>query len=141
MCMCICLATNQDNSDDEACFSNKNHMDHERQVQRINKQPTEDNRSSRNRYALQFFQESKEELRKRKEQAFKSIKPVSLKAQEISDNYFPSGIDMPKRPAWNFSMTKEQLEMKEQRYFTVCNCNSAADSNLVVIIGQHVVII
>ncbi|XP_012219692.1 guanine nucleotide-binding protein-like 1 [Linepithema humile] len=112
------LTTNQDYGDDEACFSNENHMVHERQVQKINKQPTEDCKSSRNRYALQFFQESKEELRKRKEQALKSIKSVSIKAQEISDNYFPPGIDMPKRPAWNFDMTKEQLEIREQRYFT-----------------------
>lgn len=133
----MCSARNQEYDDDEACFSNENHMDHERQVQKINKQPVEDYKSSRNRYVLQFFQESKEELRKRKEQALKSIKPVSLKAQEVSDNYFPSGIDMPKRPPWNFDMTKEQLEMKEQRYFTVCICNFAVNNNQASILCHY----
>lgn len=93
-------------------------MDHDKQVQRINKQPS-DRKSMSNRFALQFFQESKEELRKRKEQALKSIKPVSLKEQEISDKYYPREIDMPKRPLWDFNMTKQQLEMGEQRYFAV----------------------
>ncbi|XP_011692067.1 PREDICTED: guanine nucleotide-binding protein-like 1 isoform X2 [Wasmannia auropunctata] len=83
---------------------------------KINEQPS--SKSSRNKYALQFFQESSEKLRKRKERAFKSIEPASLKDQEISDNYFPPGIDMPKRPPWDFNMTKEQLELREQRYFT-----------------------
>ncbi|XP_070510977.1 guanine nucleotide-binding protein-like 1 isoform X4 [Cardiocondyla obscurior] len=104
------------NPDDEESCSNDN-AEHKRQVIKINEQPR-DSKSARNRYALQFFQESAEKLRKRKERAFKSIEPASLKDQEISDNYFPPGIDMPKRPPWDFNMTKEQLEMKEQRYFT-----------------------
>ncbi|KYM92420.1 Guanine nucleotide-binding protein-like 1 [Atta colombica] len=101
------------NSDDDE--SSENNID-KRQVMKINEQPR-DSKSSRNKYALQFFQESKEKLRKRKERAFKSIESASLKDQEISDNYFPPGIDMPKRPPWDFNMTKEQLEMREQRYF------------------------
>lgn len=90
---------------------------YEKEIQEINKQPN--GRSSRDRYALQFFQESKEDLRRRKEEALNSIVPLSLKDQEISDDYYPSGVYMPKRPPWDFSMTKEQLEMMEQRYFTV----------------------
>ncbi|KAL6258580.1 hypothetical protein P5V15_010534 [Pogonomyrmex californicus] len=106
------LLVNSDD-DDESCSNASN----ERKVLKINEQP-KDSKSSRNKYALQFFQESNEKLRKRKEQAYKSIEPVSLKDQEISDDYFPPGIDMPKRPPWDFNMTKEQLEMREQRYFT-----------------------
>lgn len=49
----------------------------------------------------------------------KTITPISLEEQEVSDNYFPPGIDMPKRPPWDVNMSKEHLEMKEQRYFTV----------------------
>lgn len=109
------LVSNQD--DEDECSSNASSVEHGRQVQKINKQPR-DSKSSRNRYALQFFQETNEELRKRKEQALKSIEPVSLKAQEISDNYFPPGIDMPRRPPWDFNMMKEQLDIREQRYFT-----------------------
>ncbi|XP_003703243.1 nucleostemin 4 [Megachile rotundata] len=86
-------------------------------VQKINKQPKDDN-SSKNRYALQFFQESKEELMKRKEQARNAIEPLSIKEQEVSDDYFPPEIDIPKRPPWDFNMSKEQLEMREQKYFT-----------------------
>ncbi|XP_011692066.1 PREDICTED: guanine nucleotide-binding protein-like 1 isoform X1 [Wasmannia auropunctata] len=104
------------NSDDEESHSNESNVEHKRQVMKINEQPS--SKSSRNKYALQFFQESSEKLRKRKERAFKSIEPASLKDQEISDNYFPPGIDMPKRPPWDFNMTKEQLELREQRYFT-----------------------
>lgn len=104
--------------DEDECSSNASNTEYGRQVQKINKQPKRDNKSSGNRYTLQFFQETNEELRKRKEQALKSIEPVSLKDQEISDNYFPPGIDMPKRPPWDFNMTKEQLNIREQRYFT-----------------------
>ncbi|KAL6426728.1 hypothetical protein ACFW04_009230 [Cataglyphis niger] len=103
--------------DEDKCSSNASNTEYGRQVQKINKQP-KDNKSSRNRYALQFFQETKEELQKRKEQALRSIEPVSLKDQEISDNYFPPGIDIPKRPPWDFNMTREQLDIREQRYFT-----------------------
>lgn len=106
--------------DDEECPSN---AEHEREVQKINKQP-KDGKSSRNRYALEFFQETKEELRKRKKQALESIEPVSLRDQEVSDNYFPPEIDMPKRPPWDFNMTKDQLEMREQRYFRVSVCST-----------------
>nr|XP_034192846.1 guanine nucleotide-binding protein-like 1 [Osmia lignaria] len=86
-------------------------------IQKINKQPKDDN-SSKNRYALQFFQESKEELMKRREQARQTIEPLSLKDQEVSDDYFPPEIDIPKRPPWDFSMSKAQLELREQKYFT-----------------------
>lgn len=96
-------------------------MEYQREVQRINKQPKNGN-SSRNKYALEFFQETGEELRKRKEQALGSIEPVSLKDQEVSDNYFPPEIDMPKRPPWDFNMSKDQLEMREQKYFRVSIC-------------------
>lgn len=112
------------NPDDEESCSNEGNAVHKKQMIKINEQ-SKDSKSSRNKYALHFFQESNEKLRKRKERAFKSIEPVSLKDQEISDNYFPPGIDMPKRPPWDFSVTKEQLEIREQRYFTVCSCDFA----------------
>lgn len=117
------------NSNDEESYSSESNPEHKRQMIKINAQP-KDSKSSRSRYALQFFQESNEKLRKRKERAFKSIEPATLKDQEISDNYFPPGIDMPKRPPWDFNMTKEQLNMREQRYFTVCSYDSALNSSL-----------
>lgn len=90
-------------------------------MQKINQQ--ENGRSSRNKYALEFFRETAVELQKRKKQAFKEIEPVNSKLQEISDNYYPLTMDMPKRPKWTYQMAKEQLEMREQQYFRVCSCN------------------
>lgn len=102
-----------------------------RNIQKINRQPREGN-TGRSRYALQFFQESKEELRQRREDARRAIEPVPLEEQEVSDNYFPPEVDLPKRPPWDFSMSKEQLDNREQKYFSVrttiflsLQCNSA----------------
>lgn len=86
-------------------------------MKKINKQPRDN--TGKNRYALQFFQETKEEIQKRKEDARKTIEPCSIVEQEVSDDYFPAEIDLPKRPPWDFSMRKDELEMREQRYFTV----------------------
>lgn len=118
----------QINKQPKDCSSSTSKI-YEREIQKINKQPN--GRSSRDRYALQFFQESVEELQKRKEEALNSIEPLSLKDQEISDDYYPPGIDMPKRPPWDFKMTKEQLEMEEQRYLTVCICTFMIDIILI----------
>ncbi|KAK0093821.1 hypothetical protein PV326_012553 [Microctonus aethiopoides] len=103
---------NDDDSEENDDFSS----DGSSKIQKINKQPRDN--TGKNRYALQFFQESKKELQERKEDARKTITPISLEEQEVSDNYFPPGIDMPKRPPWDVNMSKEHLEMKEQRYFT-----------------------
>lgn len=89
----------------------------ERGIKKINKQPHDN--TGRNRYALQFFQETKEEIQKRREEARKTIELISISEQEVSDDYFPLTVDMPKRPSWDFKMSKDQLEMREQRYFTV----------------------
>ncbi|KAL7305675.1 hypothetical protein TKK_0001932 [Trichogramma kaykai] len=86
-------------------------------IKKINKQPC-DNTGNKGKYALQFFQESQLELKKRKEQALEPVTVKTIEEQEISDDYFPEGIDMPKRPAWDFSMSKEELDMREQKYFT-----------------------
>lgn len=88
-----------------------------RGIKKINKQPRDN--TGKNRYALQFFQETKEELLKRKEDARKALEPCTIEQQEVSDDFFPTGLDMPKRPAWDFSMSKEELDAREQRYFTV----------------------
>ncbi|XP_015121472.1 guanine nucleotide-binding protein-like 1 [Diachasma alloeum] len=84
-------------------------------IQKINKQPRDT--TGRDRYALQFFQESKEELQHRKEEGRKTIHPLPLDQQEVSSNYFPEGLNMPKRPPWDFSMSRELLDMREQKYF------------------------
>lgn len=72
------------------------------------------------RYALQFFQESKEEIEEKKRLAREEIKPVTEKELEISiENYFPLELDFPKRPPWDFSMSREHLDARENKYFRV----------------------
>ena len=72
------------------------------------------------RYALQFFKETNEEIQLRKEQARQSIESVCDDELEIdTDNYFLPELDFPKRPVWAYEMTKEELDMQENRYFRV----------------------
>ncbi|XP_075989652.1 nucleostemin 4 [Anticarsia gemmatalis] len=71
-----------------------------------------------NRYALKFYRETDEELRIKKEDALKELKPVPEKDLEINpSDYFPSDVSFPKRPPWDFNMTPAQLDAQEQRYF------------------------
>lgn len=45
---------------------------------------------------------------------------VSEKELEIDNKqFFPNELDFPKRPPWSFDMSKEKVEAKEQKYFTV----------------------
>ncbi|GJQ68163.1 hypothetical protein Trydic_g16818 [Trypoxylus dichotomus] len=97
----------QENFDEEASPS----------IRKINIQPTK-NISHSNKYVLQFHNETKEELKERRELARQSLKKVLEKELEINgDNYFLKDLDFPKRPPWSFEMTREQLEAKEQKYF------------------------
>lgn len=78
---------------------------------------------SGDRYSLQFAKESKRELERRKDQAFQSLQYIHLQDQEVSNNYYPLEVDIPKRPPWDYSMTKAKLESREQTYFAVCYFN------------------
>lgn len=84
-----------------------------------------------NRYALQFFQESDQEIRERKERAQKPFKVLDAKeglACSVEDMFGEavdepeSGIpitdlDMPKRPPWSADMTPQELNSLEHKYF------------------------
>ncbi|XP_045783431.1 guanine nucleotide-binding protein-like 1 [Maniola jurtina] len=85
----------------------------------VNYQPNRSKgRGDANRYALKFYRESDEELRMKKEDALKSLNPVSEKEMEIDPtDFFPKEISFPKRPPWDFSMTPAQLDAQEQKYF------------------------
>ncbi len=55
---------------------------------------------------------------------------------DLEEVYQPgSALDMPKRPSWNYNMSKAQLEVKEEQYFRV----STKKSFLIIIIllGVH----
>ncbi|XP_008190921.2 guanine nucleotide-binding protein-like 1 isoform X1 [Tribolium castaneum] len=87
------------------------------QIQKFNYCPPKDGRD-RNRYALQFYRETPSELKARKEEACKTIEPVSEKELEIDSNdYFPKDLGFPRRPPWSYELTTEQLEARETKYF------------------------
>lgn len=69
---------------------------------------------------MQFYKESNEEIARKKELAQNSLEPKEEKDLEISgDDFFEKSLNFPKRPPWDFSLSKEKLEAQEQRYFTV----------------------
>lgn len=58
-------------------------------------------------------------MKKRKEEAYKTIVPLKEGALEISDEYFVPELTFPKRPPWNYNMTKGVLNLQENKYFNV----------------------
>ncbi|XP_055357480.1 guanine nucleotide-binding protein-like 1 [Paramacrobiotus metropolitanus] len=96
-------------------------------VAKVNQQPGSQqlhpkakNEYDPNRYRLHFYRESKEELKLRKEKASLPVEAVPEEKLEMSleDIYRPgSELDMPRRPPWDYTMTKEQLDANEQKYF------------------------
>uniref|UniRef100_A0A1E1XRN4 Guanine nucleotide-binding protein-like 1 n=1 Tax=Amblyomma sculptum TaxID=1581419 RepID=A0A1E1XRN4_AMBSC len=90
-------------------------------VIRINAEGDVGQRSSRVfRYCLQFRRESPQELERRKKRAREPYTPLDESALEVSPEQFflpGSALDMPKRPPWNRSMSKEALEAREAQYF------------------------
>lgn len=72
----------------------------------------------RERFAdLQFFRDTDEEIRLRKEQAMLPIVPLEDIELEIDAQLPAAALDMPKRPPWNKMLTKEQLDKNERTYF------------------------
>ncbi|KAH6945059.1 hypothetical protein HPB50_006980 [Hyalomma asiaticum] len=90
-------------------------------VIRINAEGDVGQRSSRVfRYCLQFRRETPQELERRKRRAREPYTPLDESALEVSPEQFflpGSALDMPKRPPWNRSMSKEALEAREAQYF------------------------
>lgn len=60
-------------------------------------------------------------MKERKEEARKPLEAVNEEKLEIDiEFFFPSELKFPVRPPWDFSMSKEQLDAKENKYFSVC---------------------
>lgn len=106
-------------SNPSATPSNDTYNDQINAYMAVNYQPNKSRgRSDGNRYALKFYRESNEELKMKKEEAFKSLNPVSEKEMEIDPtDYFPKDISFPQRPPWDFNMTAAALDAQEQKYF------------------------
>lgn len=100
-------------------------------VQTINSQRNLSGNRDVNRYALQFFHESDQEIRERKERAQKPFKVLDAKEGlvcSVEDMFGESvggdasgvpitDLDLPKRPAWSADMTSQELNSREQKYF------------------------
>lgn len=71
-----------------------------------------------NRYALQFYKESDEQLQQMRQDAFKPLEFVDKINLEIGTDDFV-GYNFPKRPEWTYAMSKEQLDRNENSFFTV----------------------
>lgn len=85
-------------------------------VQKINLQPLKDPRSRANRYVLQFHTETPKEIQKLREQSREALQRVEDKDCELDDMYFET-FDFPRRPTWDYQMSKEILMANEERYF------------------------
>ncbi|XP_060127200.1 guanine nucleotide-binding protein-like 1 [Zootoca vivipara] len=74
-----------------------------------------------NRYRLHFDRESKEEVERRKKIAREKILEPAPEVEtevDIEDVYKTgSALDFPKRPPWNYQMTKDQLLAREEKCF------------------------
>uniref|UniRef100_A0A671YLU4 Guanine nucleotide-binding protein-like 1 n=1 Tax=Sparus aurata TaxID=8175 RepID=A0A671YLU4_SPAAU len=91
-------------------------------IRRLNQQPfNREGRYDPNRFRLHFEKESKEEVEKRKKLAReKVLQHVSDKELEININdIYPSekGLGFPRRPSWNYEMTRENLLRKEEKSY------------------------
>uniref|UniRef100_H2ZWZ7 Guanine nucleotide-binding protein-like 1 n=1 Tax=Latimeria chalumnae TaxID=7897 RepID=H2ZWZ7_LATCH len=95
------------------------------QVKKINQQPLLRKPGERgydpNRYRLHFERESREEIERRKKVAREKVLQALLETEmevDIDDIYKPGSVlDFPKRPEWNYKMTKEQLLLQEEKAF------------------------
>ncbi|XP_022322756.2 guanine nucleotide-binding protein-like 1 [Crassostrea virginica] len=89
----------------------------------VNKQPVNfaSGKNDPNRYRLHFFKERKDEVEERKLRA--KTEPIIPKKQtdleiDFETVYRPGSVlDIPKRPPWDYSMSKQQLDSREEKYF------------------------
>ncbi|KAJ8039385.1 Guanine nucleotide-binding protein-like 1 [Holothuria leucospilota] len=73
-----------------------------------------------NRFRLQFEKESDADIAARKKQAMQPYEPLPESALEVdlADIYRPGSVlDMPKRPSWNYNMSREKVEAQEAKMF------------------------
>ncbi|PIK38905.1 putative guanine nucleotide-binding protein-like 1 isoform X1 [Apostichopus japonicus] len=73
-----------------------------------------------NRFRLQFEKETETDINRRKRQAMKPYHPMPESALEVdlADIYRPGSVlDMPKRPAWTYKMSREKVESQESKMF------------------------
>ncbi|KAM5145366.1 guanine nucleotide-binding protein-like 1 [Mantella aurantiaca] len=95
------------------------------QVRRVNQQPQLFRPGEKgydpNRYRLHFERESKDEIERRKKIAQdKILEPVPETELEVDiEKIYRTGsvLDFPKRPPWNYEMSKETVQSREEKSF------------------------
>ena len=74
--------------------------------------------SGRGKFDLVFQKESNVDIAQRREMARKPYKTVDDEELEKDvQDFFPESCDYPQRPKWNKSMSKQQVEANEAKYF------------------------
>ncbi|CAG2108262.1 unnamed protein product [Medioppia subpectinata] len=94
-------------------------------VRQMNVQNRVDKSRDVNRFALQFFRESDEELRQKREESGQPFQVLPESGREVSvEEVFSGGgvgdqsaHDMPRRPKWDRNTSAAQLEAAEHKYF------------------------
>ncbi|XP_050407789.2 guanine nucleotide-binding protein-like 1 [Patella vulgata] len=79
-----------------------------------------DKRQDPHRYRLQFYKESNEIIKQRKKEAMQPFTRLPEKCLEVDMDvlYKPGSTpDIPTRPAWDYKLTKHQLEIREEKIF------------------------
>merc|ERR1719222_485541 len=73
---------------------------------------------NQNRYNLKFHVESREEIEERKAAARLPIVKETPTNLEIGTDFcFIPGLEFPKRPKWDYNLSQQLLDMKENKYF------------------------
>jgi len=86
-------------------------------TQAINQQPGRSH-MNQNRYNLKFHVESREEIEERKAAARLPIVKETPTNLEIGTDFcFIPGLEFPKRPKWDYNLSQQLLDMKENKYF------------------------
>ncbi|XP_038063800.1 guanine nucleotide-binding protein-like 1 [Patiria miniata] len=90
-------------------------------VNKLNQQPISNKKQhDPNRFRLHFEKDSRAEVERRKKQSMQPFEILPEEALEVDlgDIYQPGSVlDMPKRPTWNYSLSKEQVEAREEAMF------------------------
>ncbi|CAD5118923.1 DgyrCDS7598 [Dimorphilus gyrociliatus] len=91
-------------------------------VKKINQQPGKNKNGhyDPNRYRLHFVKDSDQDIEDRKKKARIPFKVLPEESLELDVNLIfepGSALDLPKRPSWNYKMTKEIVERQEEKYF------------------------
>jgi len=86
-------------------------------TQAINQQPGRSS-NNQNRYNLKFHVETREQIEERKAIAREPIVKESETGLEMgTDCCFITGLEFPKRPKWDYKLSQQLLDMKENKYF------------------------